>query len=198
MPSLTPNKVVETSYTSRFVEIPPSFLKEPLPSPITVTQVDFKEGGLPERTGLYAVVLDGVLTPNECEELLRLAEESVEDSSVPHPESAGIDASDDRGKAAIKWRPAMVNAGPGREIYVQDYRHCDRIVWDDEEIAERIWERCVQAPGIEEALSKIEGDGSKKVQGYGQARDGWKWKFARLNERMRFLRYGKGMYFKGR
>lgn len=194
-------KVVKTSYTSRPVDIPPSFLKHPPPHPITVAHVDFPHGNIPEYKGLYAVVLDGVLTSSECKELLDLCEESVEDPPAPNdlPTHAGNDdhSLDDRVRTAQKWRPAMVNAGPGREVMLQDYRHCDRIIWDDREVVRRIWDRCALAEGVQEQLARIEGKESAKVQGHFMEKGGYKWKFVRLNERMRFLRYGKGMFFKG-
>lgn len=194
-------RVVKTYYTSRPVNIRPDFLKDPLPHPITVAHVDFLHGNLPEYNGLYAVVLDGVLTSSECKELLDLCEESVEDPSTPDslPNDVKNDdhGPDDRGRTAQKWRPAMVNAGPGREVMLQDYRHCDRIIWDDREVVSRIWDRCALAEGVQEQLGRIEGKGSAKVQGHWMEQGGFKWKFVRLNERMRFLRYGKGMFFKG-
>lgn len=189
-------KVVKTSYTSRPVNIPPSFLKDPLPHPISVAHVDFPNGNLPEYEGLYAVVLDGVLTSSECNELLGRCEQSVDDSSVPN-DGLSDSRSDDRSKAAALWRPAMVNAGPGREVMLQDYRHCDRIIWDDREVVKRIWDRCALDEGVQEQLARIGGKGSAKVQGSWMEEGGSKWKFVRLNERMRFLRYGKGMFFKG-
>lgn len=196
MSKQSPPRVVKTSYTSRIVKIPPSFLKDPPTLPISVAHVDFPNGNLPEYEGLYAVVLDGVLTSSECNELLGLCEESVDDSSIPN-DSPTDSGRDDRGKAAALWRPAMVNAGPGREVMLQDYRHCDRIIWDDREMVKRIWDRCALAEGVQEQLARIGGKDSAKVQGFGMEEGGFKWKFVRLNERMRFLRYGKGMFFKG-
>jgi len=59
-----------------------------------------------------------------------------------------------------------------------------RIIWDNPELVERIWDRCILANGIKEELGRIEG------------RRAVEWEFSRLNERMRFLKYGAGQYFK--
>jgi len=45
-------------------EVPADFLQAPAEN-ITVSRIDFKQGGLPMYDGLYAVVLDDVLTPDE-------------------------------------------------------------------------------------------------------------------------------------
>lgn len=68
------------------------------------------------------------------------------------------------------------------------------IVWDCPELVERIWERCLLANGISEELGRIADQPG--IQGYKAVDRGDKWKFAKLNERMRFLRYGAGNYFK--
>jgi hypothetical protein len=70
----------------------------------------------------------------------------------------------------------------------------DRIIWDQPEIVERIWDRCLLAKGIEEELGRIEKQPG--VQGHMAAERGDKWRMVRVNERMRFLRYGAGNYFK--
>jgi hypothetical protein len=58
----------------------------------------------------------------------------------------------------------------------------------------RIWDRCLLAAGIEKELGRIEKQPG--VQGYRAAKRGEKWRMTRVNERMRFLRYGAGNYFK--
>ncbi|KII91647.1 hypothetical protein PLICRDRAFT_173464 [Plicaturopsis crispa FD-325 SS-3] len=178
-----PPKVVRTSYTSKAVDIPQTFLTE-LPDdaqPITVAHIDFSRTPLPEYAGSYAVVLENVLSASECAMLLKLAEDSV----------IGGDGSSDR---AALWKPAMVNAGPGREVLITEYRNSDRIIWDDVTLTQRLWARCLQAEGIEAALGTIEGDSA--VQEKWAARFGHKWRFTKLNERMRFLKYGPGQYFR--
>jgi len=167
--------IVQTNYTSKPVDIPADFLKATPPdaTPITVEKIDFSTSPLPEYAPCYATVLDNVLSTSECTELLRLAVESS-------PQG--------------KWEQAMVNVGIGREILAPEFRLCERIIWDNSELVERIWERCLLAPGIREELRHIRGQ--PKVQGQRAVDKGVEWEFSRLNERMRFLKYGAGQYFK--
>lgn len=167
---------VKTSYTSKPVDIPHDFLSPEHALPVTVTPIDFTQTPLPEYAGLYAVVLDNVLSAEECSELLRLAEASA-------PNSDGKSGS---------WQPALVNVGRGYESAMTDYRNSDRIVWDEKEVVRRLWERIED--GVKQSLDKIEGNPS--VQGRWEAERGQKWRFTRMNERMRFLKYGKGQFFR--
>jgi hypothetical protein len=101
------NQIVKTSYSSNPVQIPPDFLKV-IPTdaePITVERVNFATSTLPEYAPYYATVLDNVLSPSECAELLQLAVLSSPTGD---------------------WAPALVNAGIGYEIMRTDVRHCDR------------------------------------------------------------------------
>jgi hypothetical protein len=182
-----PYGLVNTSYTSNPVDISENFLKLPSPSynspRITARQVDFSKTPLPEYKNCYAVVLENILSASECSELLQLAEQSIVSSQ----------ASNKNGDSAA-WQPAMVNAGLGREVHAPMVRDCGRIIWDDEEIVARLWDRCLQAPGIKDSLDKIEGNVS--LMGKKAVKEGVRWRFTRVNNRMRFLRYGKGNYFK--
>ncbi|KAL2135387.1 hypothetical protein VTI74DRAFT_8799 [Chaetomium olivicolor] len=184
---------IQTKYLSSPVPIPPDFLTGAPPAdarPITVTPVNWASTPLPEYAGLYATVLDHVLSLSECQTLLRLAE-----SSVPAP---GEDGSELRHSATDPWGPALVNAGGGFEVLDQEYRNSDRIVWDCQEVVDRIWARCLEGGG-EEFRRRFEeiGAGEKditglRMEGFREA----KWAFHRVNDRMRFLRYGKGGFFK--
>jgi len=167
--------IVKTSYTSKPVEIPSDFLKiaPPDAQPIVVERVNFAASAVPEYAPYYATVLDNVLSVSECTELLRLAVLSSRSGD---------------------WEPAMVNAGAGFEILATDIRHCDRIIWDAPEVVQRIWDRCLLAKGVKEELGRIEGQPA--VQGQKAVERGDKWRMVRINERMRFLRYGPGNYFK--
>ncbi|KAK3316980.1 oxidoreductase domain-containing protein [Apodospora peruviana] len=166
---------VKTSYESRPVPIPDDFLtKEPHDArPITVQEIDWSRTKLPENKDRYAVVLDHVLSPSECETLLRMAEESVAD----------------RGKSGTRtWRPALVNVGGGWEALDKEYRNSDRIIWDNQAIMDRLWERCARADGIREKLAAL-----TIQRGRGEPR---RWEFSRFNQRMRFLKYTGGQFFR--
>ncbi|OLN86462.1 hypothetical protein CCHL11_06436 [Colletotrichum chlorophyti] len=164
----------QTSYESNPVPIPASFLALPPPpdaKPVTLTRITWPATALPENGTRYAVVLDNVLTSAECAELLRLAEASSTHADAP-------------------WQPAMVNIGPGWEILEPEYRNSDRIIWDHQEIVDRLWKRCALAPGLREELAFVGGVAkpSKRLE--------TGWKFARFNKRMRFLKYQKGQFFR--
>jgi hypothetical protein len=174
---------IQTSYISREVSIPHDFLqKDPYDAkPITVSHINWSTSPLPQNEGRYAVVLDNVLSPSECAQLLKLAEASVVDPADPN--------------AGEAWRPALVNIGPGWEILHKSYRNSDRIIWDNQEVMDRLWERCARAPGIKEELAEVVEGLSERQKKKGWA-TGQKWEFRRFNARMRFLKYQGGQFFR--
>lgn len=168
---------VETTYTSNEVDIPASFLTEP-PSdaePLTAQRIDFAQSPIPAYAGKYAVTIEHALSPSECKTLLALAEQSAVPSDDGHI-----------------WRPALVNMGNvgGRsfEVMASDYRRSDRIIWDAQEVVDRIFARCCVAPGVASDLAEVLR--SRELTGGSE-----RWTFARPNERMRFLRYRPGCFF---
>jgi hypothetical protein len=179
-------QIVQTNYTSLPVDIPEDFLA-PLPDPSTIKaeKVDFANSVLSEYRKLYAVVLDNVLSREECDQLIHLAELS-----------AGGHGEDE--KPNNGWVPAMVNAGPGREFYAPDYRNSDRIVWDNHMLVERLWKRIIQVKEVKDYLSALDGEKYYPVVGDGATRRGERWVVTKqgMNERMRFLKYGAGQYFR--
>lgn len=168
-----------TTYSSNPVTIPPTFL---LSTPtdaktITAQKIDFAKAKLPEYATRYATVLDHVLSPSECTTLVQLAEASVR-------------AEDKQANGGSPWHPALLNAGTrngqGFEAYVPSVRNNDRIIWDSPEIAERLWGRIEGVLGEELAVYRN-----------GRGPNSTVWDFHSVNERMRFLRYGPGQYFRG-
>jgi hypothetical protein len=181
--------LVKTSYTSLPVAIPDDFLA-PLPDPsvITTQKIDFQNTTLPEYKGLYAVVLDNILSKEECDGLIRMCEMSA----GGHQEGTEVPKNG--------WKPALVNAGDGYEYMVTDYRNSDRIIWDEKVVANRLWERVLQGEGIKDYLSVLDGEAYFPVLGYTRPRsDGQRWVVTKqgVNERLRFLKYGAGQYFRG-
>ena len=180
--------LVKTEYCSIPVDVPEDFLA-PLPDPtvLKVERVDFKNSPLNEYRNLYAVVLDNVLSQEECDQLIHMAEMSV----GAHRDEEGPDNDG--------WRPAMVNAGRNHEIFAPHYRNSDRIIWDDKEIVSRLFKRVMQGEGIKEYLSVLDGEEYVPVVGNSAKYRGKKWVVSKqgLNERMRFLKYGPGQFFKG-
>ncbi|KAL2192009.1 hypothetical protein L209DRAFT_748784 [Thermothelomyces heterothallicus CBS 203.75] len=189
------NIPVKTSYVSNRVALPPGFLTTAPPDarPATAKRIDFASSPLPEYAGRYAAVLDHVLSPSECAALLALAEASVPLSSGPGNNDAA-DNDDD------PWHPALVNVGGGFEVLQPDYRNGDRIIWDCQEVVDRIWARCLAAAAAAAPAGGVEGDagllervaaveaGEVAIVGHNpRQRDGARWEFSRVNERMRFL-----------
>lgn len=149
-------------------QLPADFLAGKGPK-VEVQRVDFSKTPLPENKECWAVVLDNVLSREECDTLVKAAE-----------------AQNDG-----KWERAMVNVGGGAQMMITDTRNCGRIIWDNPQLVAKIWERCAEhVPEIHqlEAWPKVTGIGPTKRQEI--------WEMTRLNERMRFLKYTSGEYFK--
>lgn len=182
-------------YISNDVAIPADFLSltaaPPLPDtkPITLTPIVWAETALPEYEGRYAVVLDNVLSPAECRQLIELAETSVDMTRV----AEGV---------RNPWKPAMVAAGAGYEVLDSKYRNSDRIVWDRQEVVDRLWARCLQGEVGETLRAKLAVlDNDDNVVGVIRKGKSWttqnsRWEMRGLNRRMRFLRYGPGQFFR--
>ncbi|KAK0739945.1 hypothetical protein B0T21DRAFT_284723 [Apiosordaria backusii] len=194
-PHIKPHKPIQTSYTSVPVDIPPTFLSltpdpdlVPDARPITFSPLDWSTTPIPENKGKLAYILEHVLSPSECAQLISYAEQSV---PLDNPTARGEDGG--------PWGPALVNIGGGFEILEPSYRRSDRIIWDSKEITDRIWERCLSVKELREEIEEIKGkDRVRKVTGRGE----WhgdngrgKWVMRRMNERLRFLRYERGGFF---
>ena len=145
--------------------------------------------------GFYLKVLDDFFTSEECAALIALAE------------------SDDN------WKQAAVHYGIGaHENYVNtDYRNSERILRFDHEAAEKLYQRLL--PYVQELVEIKPGDKWERIIGQpGHVRGTWKLvgyvqilsslilkkkektnvkHFCSLNERLSFLRYEKGNYFRG-
>ncbi len=174
---------VKTSYESKEVDIPEDFLSSEPPDaePIKFSQIDFEKTVLPQYKGAYVVVLDNVLSASECAKLLALAEASVLDK----------DRQNNDGSA---WSPALVSVGCGYETLQPEYRNSDRIIWDNQEIVNRLWARLDKVPEVRDGrLAAFKsGDLLGTIPKVGKTTH---WDFHRVNRRMRFLRYGPGQFF---
>ncbi|EGZ75736.1 hypothetical protein NEUTE2DRAFT_156133 [Neurospora tetrasperma FGSC 2509] len=184
---------IKTTYESLPIDPPPTFLAtEPGITPVpTLTEIDWAKTDLPENKGLYAVVLDGVLTRDECDELRKLAEGSVPLEKWVHEEQ------DSTATATKKtpWAPALVNVGLGYEVLTPSYRNSSRIIWDQQEVVDRLWARCCLVPGLMERLA-VKRTKENATKGLRDGRRTGKWEFVKVNKRMRFLRYGEGQFFR--
>jgi hypothetical protein len=163
-------------------QISESFLRGPAPN-ATLHKLDFEHTTppIPAFKGSLAAVVNDLLTESECKELLQIAEESTRtelpDSTLSSP----------------KWERAMINAGGGRQIMSVDSRKSGRIIFDSFDIAGRLLDRLM--PFIRECEIDVVKD-RPLVTGLGPARRGEKLHLNRLNERLRFLRYEGGDYFR--
>ncbi len=150
-------------------KLPEGFLKGPAPN-LTRSDVDFEKGGLVSNKDSWAVVLDGVMTEEECNLLVAAAEATTNGH----------------------WERALVNVGGGHQRQIEDIRKCGRIIWDDRDMVARLWAR------IEAAVPEIHSlHNWANVTGNGPAKREETWRVTRLNERQRFLKYTGGEYFKG-
>lgn len=200
--------VVYSNYTSLPVPIPDDFLAAlPDPSIIKVERVKFEGTPLNEYKAMYAVVLDDVLSQEECDELIKMAEMSTGAHGNHNGPSPPTEAQDQTSSSSGQeqeisnngWRPAMVNAGRNHEVLALDYRNSDRIIWDEKEVTTRLWNRVMQGEGMKEYFSVLDGTAYTPVIGPSATRPGERWVITKqgLNERMRFLKYGPGQFFKG-
>lgn len=154
------------------VDIRPGFLPAQAPHNVTSTVIDFTATtpAIPEYKNSFAAVIDNFMTAAECKELLALAEQSTGTGS---------------------WDRAMINVGNGKQAMATDYRNCGRIIFDSPEIADRLLARLKpffeswDAVTLQNKLGVTGLAGRKNI-----------FNLTRLNERLRFLKYVGGEYFR--
>ncbi|KAE9401967.1 hypothetical protein BT96DRAFT_879973 [Gymnopus androsaceus JB14] len=151
------------------------------PSP-SVSYVDFASTPLAKwYSGSYALVIDNLFSPEECAELIALGESTVSD--------------DGQG-----WQPAKISVGPLMTDQILDtsYRFNHRILRFDHDEARKIYEKVL--PFVEKDIGTITWDSkwSGIVDGgrFQRRNALGTWKLIGLNERLSFLRYGPGHFFK--
>ena len=148
--------------------LPSDFLSAPSPN-IKKQIIDFTAVNLPEYRDCYAVLIDGAFSASECQDLISAAE----------AQTNGV------------WEAALVNVGGGRQRSIPEVRDCGRIIWDERDIVGKIWDRVKdQVPEIQRMEKK------PRVTRGGFSLKGEVWNATRLNERMRFLKYTNGQYFR--
>ncbi|KAJ3877378.1 hypothetical protein F5051DRAFT_8138 [Lentinula edodes] len=146
----------------------------------SVSYIDFASTPLAKwYSGSYALIVDNFFSHEECKNLIALAESTETDD----------------GKG---WQPAKLNIGPLPTDQILDtrYRYNDRILRFDHDVASQIYDRVL--PLVEKDIGTItngsrwgrivSGGNSEQVQGT--------WNLVGLNERLSFLRYGPGHFFK--
>ncbi|KAJ5142952.1 Prolyl 4-hydroxylase alpha subunit [Penicillium bovifimosum] len=162
--------------------IPDTFLRGPSPN-ATLHKLDFTQTNppIPKFKDNFAAIVNNLLTETECKELLRVAEDSTRtvlpNSTLSPP----------------TWERAMINAGGGKQIMSVDSRKSGRVILDSPDLAARILDRLMpfmRECGIDRVTDM------PMVTGLGPAKRGEVLRLTRLNERMRFLRYEGGDYFR--
>lgn len=144
------------------------FLFGPGPN-INKQVINFKESNLLEYEGYYACILDNVLSADECSDLVRAV----------------------KAQTTGEWQQATINAGYSGQRIDTESRLCGRIIWDNKELAARIWSRCKDhVPEILELKDK------PGITRGGYMTKDWSYRMVRLNPSMRFLRYFDGNYFR--
>ena len=148
--------------------LPSDFLSKPADN-ITKEIIDFTAKDLPEYHDCYATLIDGAFSAYDCKSLVSAAEAHTQ----------GV------------WEPALVNVGCGQQRAIPEVRDCGRILWDERDIVGRIWDRVKdQVPEIHRFSRK------PRVTRSGFSLPEEAWVATRLNERMRFLKYTDGQYFR--
>lgn len=135
--------------------LPQDFLTKPAPN-IKVDRIDCKKTAVPEYAGCYAVILDDVVSAEECEMLIKAAETTTDG----------------------QWERAMVNVGGGRQQLYTDTRNCGRIIWDSPDVVDKVWRRIADLPDVQEI---VELKSCPKIFGNGPAKRGEVWRFSRPN-----------------
>lgn len=153
-------------------KIHPDFLPPQAPPTASAHQIDFEKTNppLPKYKDFFAATIDNFLTPSECHELLTLAESSTPGTS---------------------WQRAMINIGGGKQILATETRNCARIIWDTHEIAARLLARLM--PFLREFKLDAFSDRTSVTGAIGRGKS---YELVSINERLRFLKYEGGEYFK--
>lgn len=145
------------------------------PAPIAVHKLNFPALGFPEYKGEFALVIDNLFTQADCDKLLNAAE------------------------AAHEWEVAQVNGRGGSGYTDLSYRHSSRILYDDFELADWILEKLrPYMREIEEADPGRHYIHSKpsRTRTQQQRDHNPPVQLSRLNERLRFLKYGPEQFFR--
>ncbi|KAF9888993.1 hypothetical protein FE257_008163 [Aspergillus nanangensis] len=162
------------------MNIPQDFLCTPALPTATPTKIDFTRTNPPINAykNHFAAIVDNLLTPAECNQLLQLAEQSAKSPTGGTP-------------VHDLWDRALLNIGNGQHVKSVDTRNCGRIICDSPDLADRLLNRLL--PFLTQCnITQISDQplvtGSRSAPGV--------LGLTRLNERFRFLRYTGGEYFR--
>ncbi|KAJ6529693.1 hypothetical protein B0H19DRAFT_528783 [Mycena capillaripes] len=138
------------------------------PRPVPTGLINFEAAGLPEYSHCYAIVLDSLFSNPELTSILSEAERQP-------------------------WKIAQINAGT--TVFTDmSFRNGQRIIYDSFELSAQIFEKIrphlSAIEEIEEPVSVYQRFRGRHIQAV------QKWRMVRMNERLRFLRYPKGGFFR--
>ncbi|KAH8647880.1 hypothetical protein BX600DRAFT_443221 [Xylariales sp. PMI_506] len=141
--------------------------REPAPPSARVRTIDFTD-----KEKLFAIVIEDVLTAEECQEVLSLVQPAGADSL---------------------WPRTTLTAYGSQEIPEEETtRKCDRVVLQSPPLAEALPRRI--HPFLQERVLNLHDD--VDITGPYPVVKGETWRLARLREGLRFLRYRSGDYFR--
>ncbi|EIT82387.1 hypothetical protein AO1008_08537 [Aspergillus oryzae 100-8] len=166
------------------MDILKDFLQAPPPPNATIKKLDFTKTTppIPAYKNHFAAIIDNALTPAECNQLLHLAEQSIAPQNKSDPDPGNT-----------PWDRALLNVGNGKQVKATGFRNCGRIIYDSPDIADRLLNRLL--PFLREC-DIVQISGQPLVTGAGPATRGETFKLTRLNEKLRFLKYTGGEYFR--
>lgn len=166
------------------MDIPENFLQGPPPPTAAIKELDFSKTTppIPAYKNHFAAIIENVLTPAECNQLLYLAEQSITPESTTN-----------LNPRETPWDRALLNVGNGKQIKAPGFRNCGRILYDSPDIADRLLNRLL--PFLREC-GIVQISNQPLVTGAGPATRGETFKLTRLNEKLRFLKYTGGEYFR--
>jgi hypothetical protein len=148
----------------------------PTDGSVSVHKIDYEAYGLKEYAGSIALVIDNIFTPEECLKILSV--------------TGGATIESDK-----HWKIAQVGGEGNEGMVISDYRNGQRIIKDDFDTADWMLKRL--QPYLED-IEELDEEATKQwFRRFGQ--EGSKRaKLLRINERLRFLRYGVGGFFRVR
>lgn len=149
------------------------------PSSAQIEVLDLSEW---ENSDKYAVVIHGLLTPEECAAIIEKTEDSGYEPALVNIFLYFV-------LSSVKFI-SQVNIGGGRQELMSDVRNNDRCIIDDALGADKLWGRVLQ---VLDTLPK--GHKAQEVLTIPWASHRNQQYPVSLNERLRFLRYDKDTYF---
>ncbi|KAH8648565.1 hypothetical protein BX600DRAFT_502952 [Xylariales sp. PMI_506] len=171
---------------------PIDILKGPAPASVRRGTIDFSDTPL---EGSFAIILDNVLTPEECRNILALVQPSMKpaEGAENRVDASGTTTTTTTtAAAAAGWPPAVITTYNGTQYLHYGTRRCGRIVYHSPNLAAALLARV--APYLPPQVRTLRNE--PDITGPLAATRGETWRLARLRHDVRFLRYQPGDYFR--